>query len=151
MKPRADPPSTPTQGDLQDHLVGRQQQTSRAQSRGTNPWDQGGVGHSGGSQSSSHHKRTNQGLYRSSPSSGPSRPAPSTTTSNALAATVAGHSGQNKRQSEERDRSVTKQVRYYYCCSIEISHLSDCLNPSEGLSNENFHFLSAYIREVCRN
>ena len=30
VKPRADPPSTPAQGDLQDRLVGRQLQTSRA-------------------------------------------------------------------------------------------------------------------------
>ena len=44
---------------------------SRAQSRGTNLRDQRGVGHSGGGQSSSHHKRTNQGHNRSSPSVGP--------------------------------------------------------------------------------
>ena len=118
------------QGDLRDCLAGRQLQMSWAQSRGTNPWDQGGVGHSGGSQSSSHHKRTNQGHNRSSPSSGPPRPAPSaTTTSGALAASVSGHSGQGKRQPEERDRSVTKKVRYLYCWSIENSHLSACLNP----------------------
>ena len=132
VKPRVDPPSTPTQGDLQDHLVGRQQQTSWAQSRGTNPQDEGGVGHSGGSQSSNHHKRTNQGQNRSSPGLASSRPAPSaTTTSDALAAT-----SQGKRQPEERDRSVTKKVRYLFCWSIENLCLSTCLNPCKGLSNQ---------------
>ena len=122
---------------------------SRAQSRGTNPRDQGGVGHSGGSQSSSHHKRTNQGHNRSSPGSGPPRPAPSATvTSGALAASDPGHSGQGKQQPEEWDRSVTNKVRYFYCCSIKILHLSDCLNPCEG---KNFQFSSALIREVCQN
>ena len=150
VKPRGGPPSTPTQGDLQDCLVGRQQQMSRAQSRGTNPWNEGGVGHSGGGQSSSHHKRTNQGHSRSSPFSGPPRPAPSATiTSGALAAS--GHSGQNKWQPEEWDRSVTNQVRYHYCCSIKILRLSNCLNPCKGLSNKNCQFLSALFREVCQN
>ena len=143
VKPRADPPSTPVQGDLWDRLsTGRQQQTSRAQSRGTNPRDQGGVGHSGGSQSSSLHKRTtNQGLHKSSSGLGPPRPAPSaTTTSGALAALGPGHSGQGKRQPEEQDRSVSNKVRYLYCCSIKIYHLSVCLIPCKGLSNENFIF-----------
>ena len=141
MKPRADPPSTPTQGDLWDRLVGRQQQTSQAQSRGTNPQDQGGVGHSGGGQSSSHHKRTNQGQNKSSPGLGPTRPVPSTiNTFGALAATGPGHSGQGKRQPEERDRSVTKKVRYLYCWSIKNFCLSTCLNPCKGLSNKILHF-----------
>ena len=107
VKPRADPPSTPAQGDLLDRLVWRQQQTSRAQSRGTNPRDQGGVGHSGGSQSFSHYKRTNQGHYKSSPGLGPSRPAPSVIViSGALAALDPGHSGQGKQQPEEPYRSM---------------------------------------------
>ena len=142
VKPRVDPPSTPVQGDLRDRLsTGRQQQTSRAQSRGSNPRDQGGVGHSGGSQSSSHHRRTTiQGPSKSSSSSGPPRPAPSATVmSGALAASGPGHSGQGKRQPEERDRSVSK-VRYLYCCSIKIYCLSVCLIPCKGLSNKNSGF-----------
>ena len=93
------------------------------------------MGHSGGSQSSGHHKRTNQGQKGSSASSGPPRPAPSaTTTSGALAAT-----SQGKRQPEEQDRSVTKKVRYLYCWSIENLRLSTCLNHHDGLSKESLH------------
>ena len=51
-----------------------------------------------------------------------------------------GHSGQGKRQPEERDRSVTKKVRYLYCWSIENFSLSTCINPYEGLSNKILHF-----------
>ena len=101
---------------------------SRAESRGTNPRDQGGVGHSGGNQSSSHHKRTNQGHKGSSASLGPPRPAPSaTTTSGALAAT-----SQGKRQPEERDRSVTKKVRYLFFWSIENYRLANVSIPAKG-------------------
>ena len=116
---------------------------SQAESKGTKPKDRGGVGHSGGSQSSGHHKRTNQGQKGSSAKSGPPRPTPlATATSGALAATP-GHSGHTKRQPEEQDRSVDKKVRYLFCWSIENYRLSVCLNPCEGLSNKillNFLF-----------
>ena len=83
-KPRMLPPSTLAQRDLRVCLSGRHQQTSQegtsvfsqAESKGARPKDQGGVDHSGGSRSSSHHKRTNQG-QESSTSSGPPRPTPS--------------------------------------------------------------------------
>ena len=120
------PPSTPVQGDLQDHLSGRHWQMSQgessasslAESKGARPKDQERVGHSGGSQSSSHHKRTNQG-QGSSASSGPPRPKPSATVmSGALpnntlgegSGGTSGHSGQSKRQLEEWDRYVFKKV-----------------------------------------
>ena len=81
---------------------------SQAESKGTKPKDWGGVGHSGGSQSSGRHKMTHQGQKGSSSKPGPSRPAPSATaTSDALAATF-GHSGHSKRQPEEWDRSANR-------------------------------------------
>ena len=91
---RMNPPSTPAQKDCRVCLSGRHQQTSQggtsvssqAESKGTRPRDQGGVGHSGSSRSSSHHERTNQG-QESSTSLGPPRPVPvATATSGALAA-----------------------------------------------------------------
>ena len=143
-KQRMLPPSTPAQGDLRDHLVGRHWQTAQAESKGTKPKDKGGVGHSGGSQSSGHHKRTNQGQKGSSAKSGPSRPTPSAnTTSSALAAT-SGHSGHSKRQPGDRDRSVDDKVRYLFCWSIENCCLSVCLNPCKGLSNKNLLNLFVY-------
>ena len=81
-KHRKLPPSTPAQSYHQFRLSRRHQQTSQggtsvsslAESKGARPKDQGGVGHQGGSQSSSHHKRTNQGQQESSASLGPPRP-----------------------------------------------------------------------------
>ena len=83
---------------------------SQAESMGTRPRDQGGVGHSGSSQSSSLHGRTNQG-QESSTSSGPPRPAPVAATTSKTPAAYApdqvpgglsGQSGQHQRQPEER-------------------------------------------------
>ena len=82
---RMNPSSTPAQRDCKVCLSGRHQQTSQAESMGTRPRDQGGVGHSGSSWSSSLHGRINQG-QDSSTSSGPPRPAPVAATSKALAA-----------------------------------------------------------------
>ena len=108
---------------------------SQAESKGTKPKDRG-VGCSGGSQSSGHHKRTNQGQKGSSSKSGPPRLAPlATVTSGALAATP-GHSGHTKRKPEEPDRSADNKVRNLFCWSIENYCLSMCLNPCEGLSNK---------------
>ena len=119
VKPRTGPPSTPIKGDLRDLLMRRQRQTSQAQSWESNSWDRGGKGHSGSHQSPRPHKRT-KGPTSSSSSMGPPRPPPSATaTSGALEASEPGHSGHRKRQPDERDRSVTKKVSYYYCCSFE--------------------------------
>ena len=124
-KQRILPPSTLVQGYLRDCLSGRHRQmsqggssaSSQAKSKGARPKDQGGVGHSGGNQSSSHHKRTNQGQGSSS-SSGSPRPTPSATvTSGALAANTSGqgsggatgHSGQGKRQPGEPDSSADQR------------------------------------------
>ena len=151
-KHRMLPPSTPAQSDLRVCLSGRHQQTSQggtsvssqAESKGTRPKDQGGVGHSGGSQSSSHHERTNQG-QGSSASSGPPRPMSSANvTSGTLGANtlgqgsggVSGQSGQHNQQPEERDWTVVKKVRYSFCWSIENFRLLVCLNPCKGLSNK---------------
>ena len=69
------PPSNPgQQGDLWDHLSWRHRQASQegssaspqAKSRGTSPKHQGGVGHHGSPQSSSHHRGTSQGQGSSS-------------------------------------------------------------------------------------
>ena len=157
------PPSKPCQGDLWDRLSrGHNRQTSQggskassqAESKGTKPKVRGGVGLSGGSQSSSHHKRTNQGHQQSSSKLGPPRPAPSATvTSGTLAATsgsggASGHSGQSKRQPKERDKSEDQKVRYLFCWSIENYRLSVCLIPCEGLCNKILLHYFAYIREV---
>ena len=115
---RMNPSSTPAQRDRKVCLSGRHQQTSQAESMGTRPWDQGGVGHSGISLSSSLHGRTNQG-QESSTSFGPSRPAPVAATSNALAAYAleqvpggsAGQSAQHSRQPEEQSWVTVKKVR----------------------------------------
>ena len=146
-KQRKLPPSKPGQGDLQDRLSrghnwqmsqGGSKASSQAKSKGTKPKDRGGVGWSGGSLSSSHHKRTNQGHQQSSSKLGPPRPAPSATvTSGALVATsgcggASGHSCQSKRQPKERDESEDQKVRYLFCWSIENYHLSVCLIPCEG-------------------
>ena len=85
-KQRMLPPSIPGQGDLWDHLCGRQWQTSQggssassqAESKVTKTKYQGGMGRTGGNQSSSHHKRTNQG-QESSSSLGSLRPPPHST------------------------------------------------------------------------
>ena len=58
---RMNPSSTPAQRGHKVCLAGRHRQTSQAKSMDTSPWDQGEVGHSGSSQSSSLHGRTNQG------------------------------------------------------------------------------------------
>ena len=145
-KQRMLPPSTLAPVDLQDHIVGRHRQTAQAESKGTKPKDKGGVGHSGGSQSSGHHKRTNQGQKGSSAKSGPSRPTPlATTTSGTLAAT----SGHSKRQPGDWHRSMDNKVRYLFCWSIENYRLSTCLNPCEGLSNKILLNFFVYYREVC--
>ena len=134
-------PSTPAQKDRKVRLSGRHQQTSQAESKGTRPKDQGGVGHSGSSWSFSHHKRTNQG-QESSTSSGPPRPAPvATTTSATLAANtlnqasggMSGQSGQHKWQPEEQKWVMVKKVRYSFYWSIQIIV---CLNPCEGFKNK---------------
>ena len=120
VKPRTGPPSTPIKGDLRDLLTGRQRQTSQAQSQESKSWDRGGKGHSGSHQSPRPYKRTNQGPSLSSSSMGPPRPPPSATaTSGALEASEPGHHGHRKRQPDEQDRSVTKKVSYYYCCSFK--------------------------------
>ena len=120
--------------------------SSQAKSKVTRTKDQGGVGCTGGNQSSSHHKRTDQG-QESFSSSGPLRPPPSATvTSGTLAANssgqgsggATGQSGQGKRQPGERDRSVDKKVRYFFCWSIENWCLHVCLNPCDGFSDEFF-------------
>ena len=133
---RMNPPSIPTQKDHQVGLSGRHLQTSQggtsvssqAESKGTRPRDQGGVGHSGSSRSSSHHKRTNQG-QESSTSLGPPRPAPvATATSGTLAANTSdqasggmyGQSGHHHRQPEGQEWGMIKKVRYSFCWSIEI-------------------------------
>ena len=122
------PSSTPAQRDCKVRLSGRHQQMSQAESMGTRPRDQGGVGHSGSSRSSSHHERTNQG-QESTSSSGFPRPTPAATaTSGALAANtldqasggMSGQSGQHHRQPEEREWVMVKKVRYSFCWSIEI-------------------------------
>ena len=127
---RMNPPSTPAQKDRQVRLSGRHLQTSQggtsvssqAESKGTRPRDQGGVGHSGSSQSSSHHGRTHQ-AQESSTRDGPPRPAPVGTIPDFLAACVpepasrgsAGPSGQHDWQSDEQRRAVADKVRYSIC------------------------------------
>ena len=151
-KHRKLPPSTPAQSYHRFRLSRRHQQTSQggtsvsslAESKGARPKDQRGVRHSGSSQSSSHHERTNQG-QGSSASSDPPRPMPSATiTSGTLAANtlgqvsggVSGQSGQHNWQPEERDWTVVNKVRYSFCWSIENYRLLVCLNPCKGLSNK---------------
>ena len=111
---RMNPLSTPAQKDRRVCLSRRDLQmsqggtsvSSQAESKGTRLRDQGGVGHSGSSRSSSHHERTNQG-QESSTSLGPPRPAPSATamsgtlaanTSGQASGGVSGQSGQHNRQ-----------------------------------------------------
>ena len=116
---RINPPSTPAQKDRQVSLSGRRHQSSQAESKGTRPRDQGGVGNSGSNQSSSHHKRMNQG-QESSASLGPHRPTPvATATLGALAANtldqasggMSGQSGQQHRQPEEQEQVMAQKVR----------------------------------------
>ena len=74
-KHRTNPSSTPAHRDWEVQTAESQQQTSQVKSKGSKTQDQGGVGRSGSSQSSSHHRRTHQG-QESSTNSGPPRPAP---------------------------------------------------------------------------
>ena len=74
-KHRINPSSTPAYKDREVQTAERQQQTSQVKSKGSKTRDQGGVGRSGSSQSSSRHGRTHQG-QESSTNSGPPRPAP---------------------------------------------------------------------------
>ena len=114
---RMNPSSTPAQRDHKVHLSWRQQQTSQSKSLGTRPRDQGGVGHSGSSQSSSHHGRTHQG-QESSTNAGPPRPAPVDANPDAQAAYTpdqasggsTGQSGQHFRQPEEQTGVTADKV-----------------------------------------
>ena len=95
---------------------------SQVKSKGSKTRDQGGVGRSGSSQSSSHHGRTHQG-QESSTNSGPPRPAPVAANPNAQAAYApeqasggsAGQSGQHFRQPDEQSWVTVKKVRYSFC------------------------------------
>ena len=62
---RMNPSSSSASMDHEVQTAERQQQTSRFKPKGYKSCDQGGVGHSGSSQSSSHHRRTHQGQVSS--------------------------------------------------------------------------------------
>ena len=116
------PSSSSASMDHEVQTAERQQQTSRFKPKGYKSCDQGGVGHSGSSQSSSHHRRTHQGQV-SSTNAGPPKPVPVDTNPDIQAAYApdqasggsAGQSGQHFRQPDEQTRVVTKEVRYSIC------------------------------------
>ena len=62
---------------------------------------------------------------------------------------VSGQSGQHNQQPEEWDWTMDKKVRYFICWIIENHHLSEYLNPYEGLSNKILLNFFVYYREVC--
>ena len=74
-KHRINPSSTPAHKDCEVQTAERHQQTSQAKSKGSKTRDQGGIGCSGSSQSSSCHRGTHQGQEFST-NSGRPRPAP---------------------------------------------------------------------------
>ena len=74
-KHRINPSSTPAHKDCEVQTAERHQQTSQAKSKGSKTRDQGGIGCSGSSQSSSCHGGTHQGQEFST-NSGRPRPAP---------------------------------------------------------------------------
>ena len=135
-------PSSLAQEDHREHLAGISRQASqegnspsKAMSRGTHPKDQGGVGCQGGSQASKPHERMIQ-AHLPSPRDGPPRPPPSSTAmSGSLAANTLAHgsrgatdhSGQPKRQPEDRDRSVDKKVNTFTVGLFGIYRLSSDL------------------------
>ena len=84
-KHRTNPSSNPARRDQKVQTTEKFHQTAQAKSQGTSTQDQGGVGQSGSSQSSGHHRRTHQG-QESSTKSGPPRPAPVAVTPTAQAA-----------------------------------------------------------------
>ncbi len=119
---RMNPSSTSASKDREVQTAERQQQTSHIKSMGYMTPDQGGVGRSGSSQSSSHHGRTHQG-QESSANDGPPRPAPVGAIPDFLAACIlepasggsAGQSGQHDRQSDEQRRAAANKVKYSIC------------------------------------
>ena len=119
---RMNPSSTSASMDREVQTAERQQQTSQVKSKGYKSCDQGGVGRSGSSQSSSHHGRTHRGQV-SSTNAGPPRPAPVDANPDAQAAYApdqasggsAGQSGQHFRQPDEQSGVTAKKVRYSIC------------------------------------
>ena len=81
--------------------------SSQAKFSGALPKDRGGVGHHGGSQSSSHHRGSHQDSKETPPRSGPPRPRPSSTATSQSLGTPFSHA----RDQAKRNKSSTDQGR----------------------------------------